>query len=530
MNKNIFSYVDKPYLPKSVQDLSHSHSLSCNMGELIPVAAIDCLPGDKVHLDNEVLLRTMPLVTPPFERFNVTFHRFFVPKRLLWDHWDEYVSMTKIGSPAALPIHPFFECSPTDMELGPGNYIRLWNYLGIPLRYDPMMQITSRNLSPFWQSCYQFIYNEYYRDQNLIPEVLYKLPDGDAAVVPGLMESLKTLRKRAWKHDYFTSALPFVQKGDPVLMPMQMTDSIVRRNADPALGTPPGELTSDVQTGNVSFPISGAEIHIDNVPNLDPLNAEGLYADNENAQVLTTINDFRRANAIQRFKERLARVGSRFTEFLRGVFGVRSRDARLQRPEYIGGLVKPITISEVLNTTGTTDAPQGAMAGHGATYINGSRSSFFCEEHGIIMIIMNIQPNGKYFQGFPKDMLKINHPTEIYVPDLANLGEQAIENDELYAFTPTGTGEFGYVPRWTEHRYMPNRVSGQMADTLLIWTGARKFGTPPALNQVFIEADQADAADRLFVVEDPTDEKLVCEVFNTVQMVRSIPQHGTPSL
>lgn len=517
-NKNLFKMVADPKVPKSVQDLSHEFKFSCNMGELIPVATIDCLPSDKVHLDNEALVRFMPMIAPVFDRFNVTFHRYFVAKRLLWDHWDEYVSLTKIGSPAALPVHPFVELDVVEMDPGtadPG--LRLRNYMGLPYTYDLATQILNPMINPMRFSAYQFIYNEYYRDQNLIPEVPYKCVDGDNAAI---WDDISILRKRAWNHDYFTSGLPFVQKGDPVLMPFSFDDVNVKRNAVPGatqwtatVGPTPVILDHEIATLNVT---------------------DEIFAETSQLQGTSTINDFRRANAIQRFQERLARVGSRFTEFLKGVFDVKSRDSRLQRPEYIGGDQKPITISEVLQTSQTTAAdpsPAGTMSGHGATYIEGSNSSYFCEEHGYIIIIMNIQPKGTYFQGLEKEFLKINHPTEIYIPDLANLGEQATERQELYAYTALAKDPFNYVPRWTEHRYMPNRIAGQLAQTsLLHWTASRLFATEPNFNQTFIEMTGDGSSDRIFAVTDPEEEKLLVQLYNTVKIVRPIPKFGTPSL
>lgn len=528
-NKNIFKDVADPRIPKSAQDLSHEFKFSCNMGELIPVCTVDCLPSDRVHLDNEALVRMMPMVAPVFDRFNVTFHRFFVPKRLLWDHWDEYVSLTKIGSPAALPVHPFVNIEPTDMD--PTGTVtlkqRVLNYMGVPYSYESAIQTLPVNVNPLRFAAYNFIYNEYYRDQNLIPELAYKLVDGNNTASDFWTNF--ELRKRAWNHDYFTSGLPFVQKGDPVLMPVAFPDVKVKfdlRQATPgttSINGPDGveipggaPASYDVRTGTPSFTTDAAN---------------DLYAETGILNSTTTINDFRRANAIQRFQERLARVGSRFTEFLKGVFDVKSRDSRLQRPEYIGGDMKPITISEVLNTTGTTELPQGNMSGHGATYIRGNDSSYFCEEHGYVIVIMNIQPKGTYFQGIEKEFLKINHPTEIYLPDLANLGEQPTQQQEIFAYTGMSTETFNYVPRWTEHRYMPNRIAGQLAqDQLLHWTAARKFDDDPNFNQDFIEMKPVGSADRIFIDTDPEAENLLVQLFNTVKMVRPLPKLGTPSL
>lgn len=515
-NKNIFRDVASPQVPKSVQDLSHQFKFSCNMGELVPVATIDCLPGTRLHLDNEALVRMLPLITPPFDRFNVTFHRWFVPKRLLWEHWDEYVSLTKIGSPAALPVHPFITVAAADMDPATlASFGRLFNYMGVPFRYEPVIQTEALTINPMRFSAYQFIINENYRDQNLIPEIDYKLVDGDNSSRNAIFG---TLRLRAWNHDYFTSGLPFTQKGDSVLMPF-------------SFGDVPVKIESSLHpTGAQLDNLTGADVNVQ-ASAMTPLTSDELFADTSVLTGTTTINDFRLANAIQRFQERLARVGSRFTEFLSGVFKVKSRDSRLQRPEYIGGVMKPITISEVLNTTGTIDLPQGNMSGHGATYIRGNESSFFAEEHGYVIIICNIQGKGQYFQGLDREFLKINHPTEIYTPDLANLGEQGTFQQEIFAYTLMASEIFNYNPRWTEHRFINDRVAGLLArDELMHWTAARLFSDDPNFNQDFIENKPLGSSDRIFIDQDPDAENLLVQVYNTVRVVHPIPKLGTPSI
>lgn len=480
------------------------------MGELIPVSWIDVVPGTKVSLDQESLTRFMPLASPVFDRFNQTFHRFAIPKRLLWDNWDEYRSLTKLDSTGELPVHPYINIDVSNPVIP-----RLFNYAGIPYITDGAIQTNDVKIDPMVFAAYQLVYDEFYRDQNLIPSIFQKLVDGnngDQTSAPW-----NVLRRRAWAHDYFTSALPFVQKGDPVYMPVSFSDAEIKMDKATAGDT---VLTGTPASASVQYGVS-------NNPNVTD---QQLYADNTTQTSQTTINDFRLANAIQRFKERLARVGSRWTEFLRGVFGVNSRDSRLQRPEYIGGVVKPITISEVLNTTGTVDLPQGYMSGHAASYIDGKSSHYYAEEDCIIITIMNIQPKGKYYQGIQRKFLNINHPTEKYLPDLANLGEQPVYNDELFAYTPAGKQTFGYQPRWSEMRFENNRISGQFQTTLNYWTAARDFANLPTLNREFIEMNGLGSSDKIFIVEDPTEEKLLCQIWNSVTVVAPIPKLGTPSL
>lgn len=493
------------------------------MGELIPVSFITGLPGAKLKLDNEALARFMPMTNPVMDRFNVTFHRWAVPKRLLWDNYDNYRAMTKIGSPAALPVAPYVEADPSDMQ--PATYVangnRLLNYSGIPLAYNAD-QTDKVRFSPMRLAAYQFIYNEKYRDQNLIPEVTYKLTDGSNNAN---LNDLKILRKRAWRPDYFTSGLPSAQKGDPIMMPVKLGDAPVHINV---VGTGDTVIPTSIPVGSTSVDWGQPQ------NNAVPILANDLYVDNSNAASTTDLNSFRLANAMQKFQERLMRVGSRIKEFLPGIFGVPVRDSRIDSPEWAGGVIKPITISEVLNTTGTDTLPQGNMSGHGATYIDGSASHYTCDEDMIIVTIMNIQPNGTYFQGVDRELLKINHPTEEFLPDLANLGEQGTYNQEIYAYLSPdlAKGTFNYQARWTEHRFIPNRVFGQMAiDTkLMSWHAARFFANRPQNNQTFVEMTGDGSSDRIFTVVDPDEEKLLVQVYNTVIVVQPIPKMGTPKL
>lgn len=512
MNKNIFNVVKVPDIPRSVFDLSHDVKLSCNMGDLIPVYTEDCVPGDKFHINQHCIARFMPLVAPVMHRFDVTFHTWFVPKRLIWEGWNDYITDTKTAG--LLPAPPY-------LTIGNGpEYTKLLDYMGIP---SPVGGAVAERISAMPLAAYQCIYNEFYRDENLIPEVDFMCVDGtnDANTTV-----LGTLRKRAWEHDYFTSALPFVQKGDPVGLPVT-GDALVKINAAPLVGEVYAEDSTPWQSTPSATPVTGPFMERE-ATTTPGIGANMAYADLEGA-VVTTINDLRRANALQRWLEKLARGGSRLAEMIRGVFGVTPKDASLQRPQYIGGSKAPIIISDIEQTSQETVAgpsPQGNLAGKGTAVSEGSMSHYFCDEHGFIITLMSIMPKTAYQQGIEKFWLKTGSNTEHYFPDFANIGEQEILNRELFSYTAAGGDVFGYTPRYSEYKYRNSRVAGQFRTTLDFWHEGRIFASAPALNQAFIECIPDT---RIFAVEDPAEDKLAVQVYNEVKAVRPMPKFGTPS-
>jgi hypothetical protein len=207
------------------------------------------------------------------------------------------------------------------------------------------------------------------------------------------------------------------------------------------------------------------------------------------------------------------------------MFGVTSSDARLQRPEYITGTKSPVVISEVLNTTGTDNAPQGNMAGHGVSVVDGYKDSYYCEEHGFIIGIMSILPKPAYLQGLDRYFSKIQDPTQYYFSSFANIGEQEVLNQEIYSYTATGEQTFGYIPRYAEYRYMPNRVAGDFRTSLRFWHHARYFDNQPTLSQQFVECVPDKSP---FAVQDET-QILYVQVYNKVMSRRPIPKYGTPT-
>lgn len=494
-NKNLFNSIKLIKPKKNVFDLTHDVKLSLKMGDLVPILALECVPGDTFKLSCDSLLRFQPLIAPVMHRMDVTMHYFFVPNRLVWDGWEDFI--TNVDSNR---VHPVI---PTSGEAA--TTIKLMDYMGIP-SWDGA-NVSNINALPF--AAYQMIYNEYYRDQNLITQVQYKLADGNNS-----FPDLLTLRKRAWTHDYFTSALPWAQKGATVDIPL-----------------------GDISTGNLEIGytnyIGGTEIINDDAGNEYPLPRVGgsgtrqLVTENAELNVNpTSINDLRRAFRLQEWLEKNARAGTRYVESILAHFGVKSSDARLNRPEYITGTKSPVVISEVLNNTGEDGGlPQGNMAGHGMSVTSGKYGKYFCEEHGFIIGVMSVLPLPAYQQGIEKKYIKTDK-FDYFFPEFAHIGEQEVLNKELYAGHHTPNGTFGYVPRYSEYKYVPSRVCGDLRTSLNYWHLGRIFETSPNLNKDFIEANPSK---RIFAVEDPNVDPLICHVLNKIQAIRPMPKFGTPS-
>jgi len=501
MAKNLFNSIKLQRPKKNVFDLTHDVKLTTQMGKLTPIMCTECIPGDSFTISCDALIRFAPLVAPVMHRFDVFMHYFFVPNRILWDNWENYITNTPVG--ASLPAFPTVTMDEATWAEG-----SLADYLGIP----PPLPMTNEVVSALPFAAYTAIWNEYYRDQNMQLEVDYTVVDGD-----NLPDTIGNIRYRCWEHDYFTSALPFAQKGNAVNIPGLFNDVPVVVDRDVATGTTLDWL------GNIA-PGGGTELALVPREDLD-LNTGYLYA-KTSEMTTATINDLRRAFRVQEWLERSARSGSRYAENILGFFGVKPQDARLQRPEYITGTRSPVIISEVLNTTGTDELPQGNMAGHGVSVNSGRYGKYFCQEHGYIIGIMSIMPKTAYQQGIPKHFLKTQDPFQFYWPQFANIGEQEVLNKEVFAYQVNGNETFGYVPRYSEYKFENNRVAGQFRTSQDFWHAGRIFDVAPVLNDQFVVANPTQ---RIFAVTDPNVDQMICHVLNKVKAVRGMPMYGTPS-
>lgn len=512
-NKNLFTQIQVSKPNRNVFDLTHDVKLSARFGRLTPVLLQECVPGDKFVLSVESIIRFAPLIAPVMHRMDVSFHTFFVPNRLTWSNWETFITGDNLNptNPTSTPVMPYLNLNAANTQVD-----GLANYMGVP-------QVTGGNtvrVSALPFAAYQKVYQDYYRDQNLILPTEIELSDGDNA---GIQSTLLEFRTRAWEHDYFTSALPWAQKGDAVDIPLA------------PFGDVPVKLIPENYGPTGSIEINNGGIYPDaTVPTGTPAwqdvgNTSSMYAETSTLDAVpTTINDLRRAFKLQEWLEKNARAGTRYTESLRVHFNVTSSDKRLQRPEYITGVKTPVIVSEVLNTTGEDGGlPQGNMAGHAISVTGGKAGNYYCEEHGYIITIMSILPRTAYQQGLPKHFFKFDK-LDYFWPTFQNLGEQEILSKEIYADQAPIDQEvvFGYTPRYADYKYTANRVAGEFQTTLNYWHMGRIFGGPPALSQQFVEADPTT---RIFAVTDPDADYLYCQVLNKITANRPMSYFGTPS-
>lgn len=519
---NIFNSVllNKPKSSKF--DLSHDVKMSLQMGRLYPTCVMEAIPGDYFKINVENMLRFLPLVSPVMHKVRVTTDFFFVPNRILWNEWEDWIA--NANSEASAPY-----LSLDDVPIAVGT---LADYMGVPQgTYSQDIRI-----SPLQFAAYYKIWDEFYRDQNLQTPKYVPVTSGDnTANYISLITSVPAFR--AWMHDYFTSALPFAQKGDSVQIPLTVEQDIPvdlvssNDNTNPMIwvnagsDVPHGAGTANQAAGPSPFDYSA---HVGTGPAvLDP---NGRLTVDVQTQA-TDINTLRRAFKLQEWLERAARGGTRYVESILSHFGVKSSDARLQRPEFIGRGVQNMVISEVLSTAQTVDefdttVPVGLMAGHGIS-VGGTRNfNYHCEEHGFIIGLLSVQPVTAYQDGLHKSLTRFDKFDYAW-PTFANLGEQEVKMKELRALSNTPEATFGYVPRYAEYKYMNSRVAGEMRTTLDFWHLGRKFADDPVLNAEFVECDPSR---RIFAVTAVDEDHIVAHVVNNVTVNRKLPRFGIPQI
>lgn len=488
---------------KSLFDLSYNKKFTCDMGQLIPVQCDEVVPGDVVKMGCEAVIRFNPMVVPVLHKIDAFFHTFFVPyDRVLDPNFQSYITGYNKDDTREEYVGTIPTWTPTNTAIG-----SLWDYLGFPVGVNPVGAYPI----DYPRRAYNKIFNEYYRDENLMDEVAL---------------TNESILRRCWQKDYFTSALPWQQKGvSPALPIAGTTAALWNSNSFTELSGDPG-----IMRANGS---SGANAKIGGTTAQFTTTIRDFFAKNTvDLSVASTfdIADLRIAFQIQKWMERNARCGSRYTEFLQSHFGISPKDERLQRPEYIGGHKAPVIVSEVLQTSETETTPQGNLAGHGLCVGRGYIGDYHVQEYGLIMTLMSVMPVTAYEQGIDRQWIK-RSKYDFFFPEFVNLSEQAIERCEIYANGVEADNRtlFGYQGRYDEMRTKRDMVCGQMRMSGSLpfpaWTLGRQFSAPPILNQSFLTCNP-----RKDIFAAPNEPALVVNYGNIMNVYRPLPVIAEPGL
>lgn len=524
-----FAMVPRADIPRSAFRMQKALKTTFDGGYLVPMMCEEVLPGDTFNVRLTAFARLATPIFPFMDNLHFETFFFFVPCRLVWENWVRFQGEREDPNDSISYVVPQM-LSP----LGGYGIMGLHDYFGLPTagQVDPAYAI-SHNALPL--RAYNLIYNEWFRDQNL--QNSRNVPKGDG---PDSYLDF-TLQRRGKRPDYFTTALPWTQKGASVMLPLGSTAPVRTQATEVVTGAQQalrmrntaGNLPGGAQTlnmsaaGNVFYSgtASGAF-----VADVYPTN---LVADLSTATA-ATINQIRQAFQIQRLLERDARGGTRYTEIVQAHFGVRSPDARLQRPEYLGGGHSPITINPIAQTSATGvsggTSPQGNLSAMGTMMAHGHGFSQSFTEHGYIIGLMNVRADLTYQQGIRKLWTRQTR-YDFYMPVFAMLGEQAILSQELYCDGSSADQDvFGYQERWAEYRYNPSQVTGLMrstaAGTIDAWHLAQRFTTRPTLGSAFI----VDAPPISRVVAVDTEPEFILDAFFDCKVARPMPMYSVPGM
>lgn len=543
-------YIKKP--KRSKQVLDHPYITTTDFGRIIPVLLEDLVPGDVFKCKSAVQLKLLPTLAPLMTGIEVRIDYFFVPNRLVWDDWETFITGGEDGTDA--PLWPFVATDQSDVETDIGS---LWDYFALPATIPEgdrgnVQELYADGLSvsalPF--RAYNLIWNEYYRDQNLQSEISFDKTSGVDTQSPCY------LLYRGLKKDYFTSALPWAQRGPAVTIPVGDTAPVTGKidvpvqmitndardyYQDPAHSTPAvasdaqfdenGRLTG--QTGSSSFTAYHRHAIVGTA------RSEGtdvdLEADLSEATGIT-INELRRLSSVQKWLERNARAGSRYVEQILAHFGVRTPDYRLQRPEYLGGEKQVIGMAEVLQTSETANSPQGSRAGVGFGNMLAKSRKYYAQEHGMVIGLMSIIPaSNLYCDGVQRKWSRLTK-FDYFFPEFQYLGEQSILNKEIFgyhAYNYNWDDSFGYTPRYAEYRYHPGEITGQMRTSQAYWHLGRIFNNPVHLNQEFITTGvplQSKQYDRIFPTSEDLGDRFSVVIQHYERLKRPMAKNPNPLL
>lgn len=508
-----FSQVPRADIPRSKFDRSHAYKTTFDAGYLVPIYVDEVLPGDTFSMTATAFARLATPLKPVMDNMYCDVHFFFVPYRLVWENWQKFMGerVNPDDDPSTYTIpQRTLNSAVTSSSLA--------NYFGIPVRDYTANPVTVSEL-PF--RAYYLIWNEWYRDQNLQDSLPFSLGDTGST-------GYGSLQRRGKRKDYFTSALPWPQKGDPVFIPLGVEAPVI---VDPSGNPFPTFQAAGAGTiGALSAVAGNTQVNYGVPGDVGALywSDPNLIADLTSATAVS-INDLRTAFQVQRLLERDARGGTRYIEIILSHFGVQSDDARLQRPEYLGGGTSMVNINPVASTVVTEDAPQAELAGVGTTVGKaGFKKSF--TEHGVIIGLISARADLTYQEGIERFWSRQTR-YDFYWPALSHLGEQAILNKEIYVQGTSADDEpFGYQERYAEYRYKPSRVTGLFSSgdpaSLDVWHLSQDFTALPVLNASFIVDNPP--IDRIIAV--PSEPHFLLDCWFQLYCDRPMPVYSVPGL
>lgn len=501
-----FSQVPEAKIQRSSFDRSHGLKTTFNAGKLVPVLVDEVLPGDTFNCNMTGFARLSTPIFPLMDNMYMDTHFFAVPIRLIWDNWQKFNGEQTNPGDSTDYLVPQYTGVVAEGSLG--------DYFGIPTG-------VSLSFNTLHHRAYALIWNEWFRDQNLQDSITVTKDDSSTL-------DNNILLPRGKRHDYFTSCLPWPQKGTAVSLPLGSTAEVAG-NGNPFMlstGSPTGHDTTVNMTAmsGVLYGTGAASGVM-----YGPDNNMGLYADLTNATA-ATINELRQAFQVQKLLERDARGGTRYISIVKSHFGVSSDDARLQRPEYLGGGSSPVNISAVAQTSATDPltSPQGNLAAMGTVQFNNHGFTKSFSEHCVIIGLCSVRADLTYQQGLDR-MWSRQTRYDYYWPALSQIGEQAVLSKEIYADGSANDEDvFGYQERYAEYRYKPSKITGKMRSnatgTLDSWHLSQVFSPRPGLNSTFIEENPP--IDRVVAV--PSEPDFIFDSYFNMRCSRPMPVYSVP--